>query len=169
MKATRYTYVPRRPGKGDFAPCFYGPHLGGWIRLIVGFQPLMVISPTASWIRWCMQVYVWWFGPVLFGPNDLRLTGIYWQDCRCLCISAPVAIQSRCRWLLREDYMAMSPDQKASWMHMRKSVAAPVEMLEHILSARMASLNDIPWDQVWKTDLILWRAQTTPAVLLATT
>ncbi len=34
---------------------------GGRIRLIVGFQPLMVISPTASWIRWCMQVYVWWF------------------------------------------------------------------------------------------------------------
>ncbi len=30
---------------------------GGEIRLIVGFQPLMVISPTASWIRWCMQVY----------------------------------------------------------------------------------------------------------------
>ncbi len=30
---------------------------GGWIRLIVGFQPLMVISPTVSWIRWCMQVY----------------------------------------------------------------------------------------------------------------
>ncbi len=29
----------------------------GWIRLIVGFQPLMVISPPASWIRWCMQVY----------------------------------------------------------------------------------------------------------------
>ncbi len=28
----------------------------GGIRLIVGFQPLMVISPTASWIRWCMQV-----------------------------------------------------------------------------------------------------------------
>ncbi len=41
--------------------CF-GRHLrllvGGWIKLIVGFQPLMVISPTASWIRWCMQVYV---------------------------------------------------------------------------------------------------------------
>ncbi len=32
--------------------------VGGWIRLIVGFLPLMVISPTASWIRWCMQVYV---------------------------------------------------------------------------------------------------------------
>ncbi len=30
---------------------------GRWIRLIVGFQPLMVISLTASWIRWCMQVY----------------------------------------------------------------------------------------------------------------
>ncbi len=29
---------------------------GGGIRLIVGFQPLMVISPTAR-IRWCMQVY----------------------------------------------------------------------------------------------------------------
>ncbi len=29
----------------------------GWIRLIVSFQPLMVISPTASWILWCMQVY----------------------------------------------------------------------------------------------------------------
>ncbi len=34
---------------------------GGGIRLIVGFQPLMVISPTASWIRWCMQVFAWWF------------------------------------------------------------------------------------------------------------
>ncbi len=29
----------------------------GWIRLIVGFQPLMVISPTARW----MQVYARWF------------------------------------------------------------------------------------------------------------
>ncbi len=28
----------------------------GGIRLRVGFQPLMVISPTASWSRWCMQV-----------------------------------------------------------------------------------------------------------------
>ncbi len=35
-------------------------HGGGGIRLIVGFQPLMVISPTASWIRWCMQV--WHYG-----------------------------------------------------------------------------------------------------------
>ncbi len=34
--------------------CVWG---GGGIRLIVGFQPLVVISPTASWIRWCMQVY----------------------------------------------------------------------------------------------------------------
>ncbi len=32
----------------------------GWIRLIVGFQPLMVISPAACFIRWCMQVYAWW-------------------------------------------------------------------------------------------------------------
>ncbi len=34
---------------------------GGRGRLIVGFQPLMVISPTASWIRWCMQVYAFEF------------------------------------------------------------------------------------------------------------
>ncbi len=32
--------------------------LRGWLIHIVGFQPLMVISPTASWIRWCIQVYV---------------------------------------------------------------------------------------------------------------
>ncbi len=30
----------------------------GGIRLIVGCQPFMVISPTASWIQWCMPVYV---------------------------------------------------------------------------------------------------------------
>ncbi len=41
-------------------------HWEGWIRLIVGFQPLLVISPTASWIRWCMQVYEWWFNGDLF-------------------------------------------------------------------------------------------------------
>ena len=29
----------------------------GGVKLIVGFQPLIVISPTASWIRWCMQVH----------------------------------------------------------------------------------------------------------------
>ncbi len=41
--------------------------VGAWIRLIVGFQSLMVISPTASWIRWCMQVYaceLMWTCPV---------------------------------------------------------------------------------------------------------
>ncbi len=31
---------------------------GGESRLKVGFQPLMVISPTASWIRWCMRTYI---------------------------------------------------------------------------------------------------------------
>ncbi len=30
---------------------------GGGIRFIVGFQPLVVISPIASSIRWCMQLY----------------------------------------------------------------------------------------------------------------
>ena len=32
--------------------------LGVGIRLIVGFQPLMLILPTASWTLWCMQVYM---------------------------------------------------------------------------------------------------------------
>ncbi len=36
---------------------------------------LMVISPTASWIRWCMPVcVVSYCGPVLFGQNDLHPT-----------------------------------------------------------------------------------------------
>ncbi len=35
--------------------------LWGVNRPIVGFQLLMVISPTARWIRWCMQVYGLWF------------------------------------------------------------------------------------------------------------
>ncbi len=42
----------------------------GGIRLIVGFQPLMAISPTASWIRWCMQVYV----------CELMWTGLVWDE-----------------------------------------------------------------------------------------
>ncbi len=29
------------------------------MRLMVGFQPLMVISPTASWIRGCMHELMW--------------------------------------------------------------------------------------------------------------
>ncbi len=34
-----------------------------WIGLIVRLQPLIVILPTASWIRWCcmcMRMWVWW-------------------------------------------------------------------------------------------------------------
>ncbi len=31
---------------------------GGGVRLIVTFQPLGVISPSVSWIPWCMQKYV---------------------------------------------------------------------------------------------------------------
>ena len=46
---------------------------GGWekrgIRLKVGFQPLKVISPTASWIWWCMQVYAY---------GDLVWTCLVW-------------------------------------------------------------------------------------------
>ncbi len=41
-----------------------------WTRLIVGFQPLMVISPTASWIRWCMQVYA----------CELMWTSLVWAE-----------------------------------------------------------------------------------------
>ncbi len=29
---------------------------GGGIKLKVGFQPRLVLSPSASWIRMCMQV-----------------------------------------------------------------------------------------------------------------
>ncbi len=39
--------------------CFLKKKYAKYGGLIVGFQPLMVISPTASWIRWCMQVYAW--------------------------------------------------------------------------------------------------------------
>ncbi len=55
----RYKYIP--------IPCASKVHAalimsggvgeGGGGRLIVGFHPIMDISPTASWIRWYMQVY----------------------------------------------------------------------------------------------------------------
>ncbi len=45
--------------------------MGGGIRLIVGFQPLMVISLTVSWIRWCMQVYA----------CELMWTCLVWAEC----------------------------------------------------------------------------------------
>ncbi len=66
----------------------------GWgIRLIVGFQPLIVISPTASWIRWCMQVYAWWFNV------DLSCLGrtIYARQF----LGAKPPIQFRHRWAER--------------------------------------------------------------------
>ncbi len=46
---------------------------GGWveIKLKVFFQPLMGIAPTASWIRWCMQVYASVGVASYFEPNDL--------------------------------------------------------------------------------------------------
>ena len=50
-------------------------------RLKVGFQPLKIISPTARWIRYCMQVYVGAgvgsdFGPVFksTGGEQMRIT-----------------------------------------------------------------------------------------------
>ncbi len=50
-----------KPSKNDHTPRYTVMERHnmerGWIRLIVGFQPLMVISPTASWIPWCVQVY----------------------------------------------------------------------------------------------------------------
>ncbi len=66
---------------------------GGWIRLIVGFQPLMVISPTASCIRWRMQGYaceLMW--TCLVGPNDLRPRQF---------LGAKPPIQFRHRWAER--------------------------------------------------------------------
>ncbi len=66
---------------------------GGGIRLIVGFQPLMVISQTASWIRWCMQVNAWWFNV------DLSCLGrtIYARQF----LGAKPPIQVRHRWAER--------------------------------------------------------------------
>ncbi len=49
---------------GHFRSCRECYRMDGWIRLIVGFQPLMVISPTAS--CWCVCT-----GPVLY-YSDLR-------------------------------------------------------------------------------------------------
>ncbi len=47
----------------------------GGIGLIVGFQPLMVISATASGFGGlCRCMRVSQYGPALFGPNDLRPT-----------------------------------------------------------------------------------------------
>ncbi len=50
---------------------------GGGIRLKIVFQPLKIISPTASWIWRCMQVEVWW---VRLDPSCLGRT-IYTQQC----------------------------------------------------------------------------------------
>ena len=51
---------------------------GGGVRLKVGHHPLKVISPTASWIRWRMQVYAGVCGDLMWTclvwANDLRLT-----------------------------------------------------------------------------------------------
>ncbi len=43
------------PNQCEGCTCLLGG--GGGIRLIVDFQPLMVISLTASCIRWCMRGY----------------------------------------------------------------------------------------------------------------
>ncbi len=65
----------------------------GWIRLIVGFQPLMVISPTASWIRWCMQAYAWWV--------NVDLSCLGWTIYARQFFGAKPPIQFRHRWAQR--------------------------------------------------------------------
>ncbi len=66
---------------------------GGGIRLIVGFQPIVVISLTVSWIRWCMRVYAWWWN------EDLSCLGhtIYARQF----LGAKPPIQFRHRWAER--------------------------------------------------------------------
>ncbi len=78
--------------------CFNG---GGEIRLIVGFQPIMVISPAASWIRWCMQVNAWWFNV------DLSCLGrmIYARKF----LGAKPPIQFRHRWAERNSDSGLRP------------------------------------------------------------
>ena len=51
------------------------------------------ISPTASWIRWCMQVYAWWFNVDL---SCLGRTIYAWQF-----LGAKPPIQFRHRWAER--------------------------------------------------------------------
>ncbi len=58
-------------------------------QAIVGFQPLMALSLTASWIRWCMQVHVWWFnvdlsflGRTIYARHFLGADSIPPQVCR---------------------------------------------------------------------------------------
>ena len=50
----------------------------GGIRLKVGFQPLMVISPTASWTRWCMQGYA--VVGVARGCSEYIWTCLVWAE-----------------------------------------------------------------------------------------
>ncbi len=45
---------PPPPAPPTQPPCWLRSGGGGGK---VGVQPLKIISPTASWIRWCMQVY----------------------------------------------------------------------------------------------------------------
>ncbi len=54
----------------------------------------MVISPTASWIRWCMQGYAWWFNV------DLSCLGRTIYAIQFL--GAKPLIQFRHRWAERE-------------------------------------------------------------------
>ncbi len=87
MYNTCYLYCFKRQGGG-----------GGEIRLIVGFQPLMVISPTASWIRWCMKVYAWWFA-IRVGETDVKsspgvkLLGMTWD--RHLSFKKQISVKSK--------------------------------------------------------------------------
>ncbi len=64
LEWVRCKHQKRKSTEIKFEFIWYCMRKGGWIRLIVGFQPLMVISPTASWIRWyicrCMRGDLIW-------------------------------------------------------------------------------------------------------------
>ena len=89
-------------GKPCFPLCTWPTHYQGegWIRLIVGFHSLMVISPTASWIRLCMQVYAWWFnvdlsclGRTIF---DQTIFGCQATDSQCIIEMGQVPSSETC-------------------------------------------------------------------------
>ncbi len=75
----------------------------GWSRLIVGFQPLMVISPTASWIRWRMQVYAWCnvYLSCLGGPNKTGPHGGTIYARQFLGAKLPIQFRHCDRWVER--------------------------------------------------------------------
>ncbi len=82
---------------------------GGGVRFIIGFQPLMVLSPTASWIWWCMQVYAFW------SNVDLSCLGRTIYARQFLGVKPPIQFRHRCA--------EMNHSYHLCWLRATQSVA----------------------------------------------